>query len=90
MHESKITCLLLGRHGGMLGKAKGVKISLEFNFTDHPLSSGFTDSYYTDEKGEVFIEHRNTGKAWVYINGKKYNKPFTAPGNITVGWLEGS
>lgn len=56
------------------GYVKGVKVALEFSFSDHPLSAGFTDSSYTDENGEARIRHSNTGRATVYVDRRPTHK----------------
>lgn len=48
--------------------ARGVRISLEYIGW---FQSGFTSNYYTNEEGVACIEHHSTGRADVYINGKK-------------------
>jgi hypothetical protein len=59
--------IIVQRKGG--GYVKGAKVSLEFSFLHHPMNAGFTKNYYTNENGEATIEHSNTGRATIYING---------------------
>jgi hypothetical protein len=59
--------IVVQRRGG--GYVKGAKVSLGFSFADHPLSAGVTKSFYTDDEGEATINHSNTGRATVYVNG---------------------
>jgi hypothetical protein len=63
--------------------AKGVRVTIGFDFSDHPLSSGFTGSEYTDSDGLAKIDHSNTGKAYVYLNGDKQDRPINVPGSFS-------
>ena len=56
------------------------KVALGFS---HLLSSGLSKSKYTDKHGQAIIEHRNTGEADVYVNGKKM-KSFNSPGDCVI------
>jgi len=68
--------IIVQKKGG--GFVKGARVSLEFPMLYHPLSAGFTKSFYTDGNGEVKIEHSNTGRANIYVDGKEVGK-FNAP-----------
>ena len=63
--------------------AKGVKVTIGFEFSDHPLSSGLTDSEFTDADGEAEIRHSNSGKAYVYLDGDKQDSAVTVPGRFS-------
>lgn len=78
MHTSIIICERLGQ------RIPNVKVALEFTFEDHPLSAGFTKTFYSDKDGIAYVEHANTGRAYVWTNGHKKKKPFDAPGTFTV------
>lgn len=57
--------------------AKNIRISLEFTgFTN----MGFTRTFYTNNNGIAFVEHASSGKAKVYIDGKRIGT-ITAPGS---------
>lgn len=73
--------IIVQRRGG--GYIKGAKVSLGFSFSHHPLSAGVTKSYYTNEYGEATIEHSNTGRATIYVNGKDVGD-FNAPDREVV------
>jgi hypothetical protein len=59
--------IVVQRKGG--DRIKGARVSLGFPFSDHPLSSGLTKSYYTNGKGEATIHHSNKGRAIIYVDG---------------------
>lgn len=46
-------------------------------------SSGLTRDFYTNEYGEVTIEHSSVGRAEIYVSGKKVGT-FHAPGRTAV------
>ncbi len=48
--------------------AKNVRVTLEFTGLTN---MGFTRPVYTDRNGVALIEHSSTGKAIVYIDGKR-------------------
>lgn len=56
--------------------AKGVRVVLGFN-------TGMTRDFYTDDYGDVVVEHASTGRASVYVSGKEYHT-FHAPGRTSV------
>jgi len=47
---------------------RNVKVSLEFNGV---MQSGFSKSAYTNANGVALVSHSSTGKANVWIDGKK-------------------
>lgn len=57
-------------------KPKGAKVVLGF-------SGGMTKPTYTSAYGEVLIEHASTGRADVFVSGKKCGS-FIAPGETVV------
>lgn len=71
MSESVI---IVQRRGGNC--VKGAKVSLEFPFLDHPMSAGFTKSYYTNEQGEATIQHSNKGRVIIYVNGNNVGEMY--------------
>lgn len=46
-------------------------------------SSGMTQAGFTDRHGVATVEHSSTGRADVYVSGRKYHS-FHAPGHTTV------
>jgi hypothetical protein len=57
-------------------KPKGTKVVLGF-------SGGMTKPAYTDHYGVAIVEHASTGRADVYVSGKKVST-FHAPGETTA------
>lgn len=59
--------------------SKGRKVVLE-------VSGGFTDDYYTDDKGVAKVKHASTGTAKVYVDGDHSSHKTTvkAPGSVSV------
>lgn len=68
--------IIVQRKGG--GYVKDAKVTIEFPFLHHPLSAGFSKACYTNKDGEAVIEHSNTGRANIYVNGKDVDS-FDAP-----------
>jgi hypothetical protein len=62
------TTIIVQRKGG--GYVNGARVALGFAFSDHPFSSGNTDTVYTNSEGDAVVKHSNTGRATVYINGR--------------------
>jgi len=57
--------------------AKNVRVTLEFTgFTN----MGFTRATYTNSDGVAFVEHSSSGRANVYIDGKRMGT-IRAPGS---------
>ena len=75
------TIILCVRNNGR--PVKRARVALEFAFSDHPLSSGVTDSYYTDEKGRAVVSHSNTGRAYVHIDGHRQSSSINVPGTFS-------
>lgn len=59
---------------------KGARVVLNWSGL---LSSGMSKAVYTDSDGLAEIQHRSSGQATIYINGKVYGKMKT-PGSKTV------
>jgi uncharacterized GH25 family protein len=78
MPHTKIICV--NRNGNPV---QGARVSIGFDFSDHMLSSGVTDSEYTDKDGRAEIQHLNTGVAYVYINGDRQDTPINVPGTYS-------
>ena len=62
---------------------RGAKVRLGFSFSDHPFSSGLTTTELTGADGEAEIQHANTGRAEIYVDGRKVGE-FDSPGSATV------
>ena len=57
-------------------KPKGNKVVFGF-------SAGMTKPAYTDRDGMALVEHSSTGRATVYVSGRKKGT-FRAPGTFAV------
>jgi len=58
-------------------KPKGAKVVLGF------VSGGMSKPAFTDRYGVAIVEHSGTGRADVYVNGKKSGS-LAAPGETTA------
>ena len=72
--------IIVQRKGGYVEDAK---VTIEFPLLHHPMSAGFTKACYTNKDGEAIIEHSNTGRANIYVNGKEITS-FIAPDEKVV------
>ena len=61
-------------------KPKGMKVVLGFSGL---LSGGMTKPAFTDNNGTALVKHESTGRAEVYVSGKKAGS-FNAPGETAV------
>lgn len=73
--------VIVQRKGGVY--VHGARVTLGFSISDHPLSSGNSETVYTDRDGEAVIRHSNTGRATVFVNGNDEGT-MVVPGRIHV------
>jgi hypothetical protein len=67
MHKTTVICMDQNRR-----PIAGAKVALQFTFSDHPMSAGFTEGFYTNEKGVATIESANKGPAVLYVDGARF------------------
>ncbi len=60
--------------------ARHIRVVIGF---DGIFSGGMSRETYTNNYGEACVAHTSTGKATVYVDGKKYHT-FHAPGRTAV------
>lgn len=67
------TIIVQHRDGSL---ARHVRVVLGF-------PSGNTDAFFTDNYGQVVVEHSSVGRATVFVSGQSCGS-FHAPGNFAV------